>query len=181
MSILYHYIMVSIHAPTRGATPEAYLEYAYIRVSIHAPTRGATWDKTNRWFEWASFNPRSHEGSDYSSQYEASVQSVSIHAPTRGATQERLARWRFLPVSIHAPTRGATFSKNNVVPYPGSFNPRSHEGSDWYNNQRKGAMTCFNPRSHEGSDQSIMGLLLQMRSFNPRSHEGSDIRRPLRG
>ena len=56
--------MVSIHAPTRGAT-SAYSVNSYAAiVSIHAPTRGAT-----------------------SLHRSASVlPSVSIHAPTRGAT-----------------------------------------------------------------------------------------------
>ena len=34
--------VVSIHAPTRGATPLVGIEYDAIMVSIHAPTRGAT-------------------------------------------------------------------------------------------------------------------------------------------
>ena len=35
-------LMVSIHAPTRGATTTPIRCFRYIRVSIHAPTRGAT-------------------------------------------------------------------------------------------------------------------------------------------
>ena len=56
--------IVSIHAPTRGATEDgAYLVFASC-VSIHAPTRGAT-------------RLISHK---------VIVLWVSIHAPTRGAT-----------------------------------------------------------------------------------------------
>ena len=56
--------IVSIHAPTRGATRQHVPRSSGQRVSIHAPTRGAT----------VSVSP-----------LESSV-IVSIHAPTRGAT-----------------------------------------------------------------------------------------------
>ena len=101
-------IVVSIHAPTRGATDDCGGAFVVQRVSIHAPTRGAT-----------SNNLCPCSGT-----------SVSIHAPTRGATpmtttvgaletfqstRPRGARPAFnrngrpfIPVSIHAPTRGAT-------------------------------------------------------------------------
>ncbi len=59
--------VVSIHAPTRGATCPACCTAQAINVSIHAPTRGATFT------------------TDAFSQ----VVSVSIHAPTRGATAIR--------------------------------------------------------------------------------------------
>ena len=56
-----------------------------------------------------SFNPRSHEGSDFvkSGMY-CEIAEVSIHAPTKGATSRCNLR--------HITDR--------------CFNPRSHEGSD---------------------------------------------------
>ena len=65
MGNMRHVIMISIHAPTRGATRrmEEYAEGNII--SIHAPTRGAT---LRRMEEYAEGNI------------------ISIHAPTRGAT-----------------------------------------------------------------------------------------------
>ena len=78
--------LVSIHAPTRGATTIC-SSYNYCNnVSIHAPTRGATWLS-------------SHENDYYF---------VSIHAPTRGATDMNENGMQISEVSIHAPTRGAT-------------------------------------------------------------------------
>ena len=56
--------IISIHAPTRGATVQVLDDAALIQISIHAPTRGATWLPMQA-------NP----------EYE-----ISIHAPTRGAT-----------------------------------------------------------------------------------------------
>ena len=76
---------ISIHAPTRGATANAYETINRNRISIHAPTRGATQiDRcidVNLIFQSTlprgerpgvatsvssavDFNPRSHEGSD---------------------------------------------------------------------------------------------------------------------
>ena len=60
----YTEVWVSIHAPTRGATPLSYEIIQSLVVSIHAPTRGAT----------------------IVSAYLQNQILVSIHAPTRGAT-----------------------------------------------------------------------------------------------
>ena len=99
-------------------------------VSIHAPTRGATPVARGGYSRQQSFNPRSHAGSDKSPK-EVSVEGlVSIHAPTRGATSgstvrnlrltfqstlprgerhsDKLGKVTVVIVSIHAPTRGAT-------------------------------------------------------------------------
>ena len=56
---------ISIHAPTRGATPYALVLAIIEYISIHAPTRGATY----------------HNAAGFRQQ------EISIHAPTRGATQ----------------------------------------------------------------------------------------------
>ena len=99
-------------------------------ISIHAPTRGATshlhWRSSTSW----NFNPRSHEGSDGAVDGVDALLFISIHAPTRGATnpvnamakekafQSTLPRGErqvdlgqdvdAVGISIHAPTRGAT-------------------------------------------------------------------------
>ena len=83
------YYRVSIHAPTRGATPIESSSGKGKSVSIHAPTRGAT----------------------CSGDFFTSCFDVSIHAPTRGATQLTLKDVENYEVSIHAPTRGATRSR----------------------------------------------------------------------
>ena len=123
---------VSIHAPTRGATPCFRLSVILNQVSIHAPTRGATKQSCFQPFQFLCFNPRSHEGSDFmfvSIEYASDSFNprshegsdarslcfpsysmyVSIHAPTRGATTLIDILNLFEIVSIHAPTRGATY------------------------------------------------------------------------
>ena len=76
-------------------------------VSIHAPTRGATDWRSSLW-RAVSFNPRTHEGCDFPKYRSNHTILVSIHAPTRGATRVSPARRSCQRVSIHAPTRGAT-------------------------------------------------------------------------
>ena len=59
-------------------------------ISIHAPTRGATGIVFLVLLSLMNFNPRSHERSDGSitSATEGAFP-ISIHAPTRGATKRR--------------------------------------------------------------------------------------------
>ena len=101
-------------------------------VSIHAPTRGATRPPMRRFAVWKRFDPRPHARgdllrelrlSDLGSRFDprphargdscdridkAEVEAVSIHAPTRGATPSAGTAIHLEIVSIHAPTRGAT-------------------------------------------------------------------------
>ena len=56
--------VISIHAPTRGATFVPRRISRYIVISIHAPTRGATYDQDMYNEQAVNFNPRSHERSD---------------------------------------------------------------------------------------------------------------------
>ena len=56
--------VISIHAPTRGATNASISQCCNVVISIHAPTRGAT----------------------ISASFIFNKSSISIHAPTRGAT-----------------------------------------------------------------------------------------------
>ena len=143
--------MISIHAPTRGATGFIFIFPFDNFISIHAPTRGATIIMQN------SFMKRF----------------ISIHAPTRGATifrvffvlklafqstllQEerqvfnaiRKIYGNFNPrsykrsdlihldftifhiISIHAPTRGATITLVYTDSFHLNFNPRSYKRSD---------------------------------------------------
>ena len=56
-------------------------------ISIHAPTRGATSLKATEYKLSIDFNPRSHERSDNDIPDEFKSYIISIHAPTRGATR----------------------------------------------------------------------------------------------
>ena len=57
--------LISIHAPTRGATQLGRGRIQYQKISIHAPTRGATKKTLDGLLDDRNFNPRSHKGSDH--------------------------------------------------------------------------------------------------------------------
>ena len=78
------------------------------KISIHAPTRGATPLGVITICKSDNFNPRSHEGSDEEEQKFLYKGDISIHAPTRGATVDAMYTGANYDISIHAPTRGAT-------------------------------------------------------------------------
>ena len=84
--------VISIHAPTRGATKRRSGFVFKKIISIHAPTRGAT-----------VYRFRSYD-----------FLQISIHAPTRGATSRTWDSGIQIKISIHAPTRGATKSHKIV-------------------------------------------------------------------
>ena len=130
-----HSSVVSIHAPTRGATlcnpsylaacccfnPRTHTGCDLLgdnwrvldRVSIHAPTRGATGGVCDAIPIRRGFNPRTHTGCDIIRCQFFRLLGVSIHAPTRGATMDpslMKVNW----VSIHAPTRGATLCRRRI-------------------------------------------------------------------
>ena len=100
-------------------------------------------------------------------------------------------------VSIHAPTRGATDVEYFCHIRNKCFNPRPHEGCDFYLKFGKSRMIRFNPRTHEGCDLYFCNAIAERKEvsihapttgaagsshqraagitgFNPRTHEGCD-------
>ena len=57
-------IMISIHAPAKGATVHCPVGCVYCPISIHAPAKGATPWLQRKMPKRLNFNPRSREGSD---------------------------------------------------------------------------------------------------------------------
>ena len=126
-------LVVSIHAPARGATEREVLFLTSgkfqstpprggatellakgVRVDLvfqSTPPRGGRLTERPRLNQRLSFNPRPHAGGDDRQRVPHSwVIAVSIHAPTRGATTLSKLSARLTVVSIHAPTRGATYN-----------------------------------------------------------------------
>ena len=101
--------IISIHAPTRGATGGKDIIGGASEISIHAPTRGAT-DECRAWKEkhnaFQSTLPRGERPNCF--DHCQGEMDISIHAPTRGATLTDLGYEVQFKISIHAPTRGAT-------------------------------------------------------------------------
>ena len=129
--------MVSIHAPTRGATIIHHRPpVRVLHVSIHAPTRGATFPPMALAFLAMAFQSTHPHGVRLGGQPRGDKRrTVSIHAPTRGATQQ-----------LHV-------SCDSTI----SFNPRTHTGCDKQGCPGLSRPSCFNPRTHTGCDRCVSG------------------------
>ena len=98
-------------------------------ISIHAPTRGATAAVLSEDSHIMYFNPRSHERSDVCYIHRRKGHDISIHAPTRGATDNSKD-------SSHGSRFQSTLPREErQISEKGGktgryFNPRSHERSD---------------------------------------------------
>ena len=133
--------------------------------------------KINNKFD-VHFNPRSHEGSDSQSNISNSVSCIiSIHAPTKGATlMPKKSIDTLAKISIHAPTKGATTSiaASNCELMIISIHAPT-----------KGATICSIPYSlflrisihapTKGATCPYLQMCTHLFHFNPRSHEGSDL------
>ena len=121
-------------------------------VSIHAPTRGATQNKNINTYK-GKFQSTHPHGVRLKRKvfrillpmfqsthphgvrlgiflfYDAKKR-VSIHAATRGATEQMEGWLQDYFVSIHAPTRGATPNSKINGTLTNGFNPRTHTGCD---------------------------------------------------
>ena len=98
-------------------------------ISIHAPTRGATSSLPNKdkLRQFQSTLPRGERPGMFSFTY--SSLPISIHAPTRGATQID----RCIDVNLIFQStlpRGERQNRQMQCRLLKNFNPRSHEGSD---------------------------------------------------
>ena len=78
--------LVSIHAPTRGATPPAPSSLCSFLCFNPRTHTGCDIFNQRLWLYRKSFNPRTHTGCDMVISSVRGQQIVSIHAPTRGAT-----------------------------------------------------------------------------------------------
>ena len=122
--------VVSIHAPTQGATGlnmSAITDITQFQSTHPRRVRHQQADRLAQQFVFQSTHPRRVRrlfAPIASSRY-----SVSIHAPTQGATMRPAWIRSTRGVSIHAPTQGATRSRRNIGAKNG-FNPRTHAGCD---------------------------------------------------
>ena len=145
-------VVISIHAPTRGATLSLSGYPVIYGISIHAPTRGATFSrwwkrqvisnfnprshegsdpKTMRSTMWHwDFNPRSHEGSDTIAVKDGKAEAIFQSTLPRGERLCCLAVTRSNIKFQSTLPRGERRVYESRVYCISNFNPRSHEGSD---------------------------------------------------
>ena len=124
--------VISIHAPTRGATITCTKARTITAISIHAPTRGAT---------------------IITRTCQCPV-SISIHAPTRGATKQYTSRFRIRKFQSTLPQgeRHCSFIFSTSF---SAFQSTLPQGERLLKDTRQIQLDCyFNPRSHKGSDFS---------------------------
>ena len=121
-------------------------------ISIHAPTRGATSLKATEYKLSIDFNPRSHERSDNYIPDEFKSYIISIHAPTRGATMTSDETGMVAIFQSTLPREERLAVAAAIIPMTADFNPRSHERSDERLGRNYHSIRYFNPRSHERSD-----------------------------
>ena len=123
-------VVVSIHAPTWGATHRRPPPLSQKFVSIHAPTWGATRGGLPQYRRFSCFNPRTHMGCDVrnacANLSESVFQSTHPHGVRRQSS--KALRFRF------------------------GFNPRTHMGCDLTLFKLIRRLTRFNPRTHMGCD-----------------------------
>ena len=100
--------MISIHAPSRGATLIGRLTKD-IELFQSTHPQGVRLVMTLITLYMANFNPRTLKGCDKPRRADTPPSSISIHAPSRGATYAQANDDRKQDISIHAPSRGATY------------------------------------------------------------------------
>ena len=107
--------MISIHAPTRGATALSSIVQLILSFQSTLPREERQFHLRILRAHHQYFNPRSHERSDQMYNGIQSTYKISIHAPTRGATTADSKDCCKLNISIHAPTRGATEMRRAIL------------------------------------------------------------------
>ena len=148
-----HILLISIHAPARGATFAADISFAFGYHFNPRSREGSDTVYTGPQRVHPDFNPRSREGSD---QCCCDVKQQILEFQSTLPRGERLIflGWlsRSVTISIHAPARGATSCADTWRTSRTNFNPRSREGSDVSDVLCFSSHADFNPRSREGSD-----------------------------
>jgi len=167
--------IVSIHAPTRGAT-QANVDCGKTGGGFQSTrprgARRAQMEVFAKGLEFQSTRPRGARlgrAADFDTR-----EGVSIHAPTRGATSILGGIFGGKTVSIHAPTRGAT---GDEVPQRQADCVSIHAPTRGATELTVGLgqdMARFNPRAHAGRDSAPPLSAFYGRRFNPRAHAGRD-------
>ena len=169
-------LIISIHAPAKGATSTSTTVYCSFSFQSTLPRRERRVERWRYLLLAAYFNPRSREGSDVDQLiYVDQILSISIHAPAKGATA---CIWRLTGGRLYFNPRSREGSDHLLPPCyqtAGDFNPRSREGSDTRGNAYGTQPQEFQSTLPRRERRFRTGRLGSNYShFNPRSREGSD-------
>ena len=193
-------MVISIHAPTRGATIKTLPGNRSVVISIHAPTRGATAGPSSRLLppgifqstlprgerrgiyfltrtDENDFNPRSHEGSDPLTSYSRKYSMDFNPRSHEGSDTDPSPHIRMThPISIHAPTRGATVIDPARTPraYKISIHAPTRGATDQKCRHGSDDKISIHAPTRGATDMR-QKFIEECTNFNPRSHEGSDF------
>ena len=148
-------LLISIHAPTWGATSRKVCGIWRNSISIHAPTWGAT--VSRHWGQVKICEISIHAptwGATIDSDQPPAAHIISIHAPTWGATSAFALKRSFIKISIHAPTWGATWSPTPERSGKAFQSTHPRGVRHRRQNQARGFWN-FNPRTHVGCDKPL--------------------------
>ncbi len=137
--------------PPRGGRRSVHRAPRPMVVSIHAPARGATWRRWTGYCSSASFNPRPRAGGDCLRARGDRRPSFNPR-PRAGGDLVQAGHRRTLSVSIHAPARGATPSSLRVESTVGMFQSTPPRGGRRGSPPGPRRCSCFNPRPRAGGD-----------------------------
>ena len=166
-------VIVSTHAPARGATEEDDEGVRVFRVSTHAPARGATLTCSPCLPILLSFNPRTRTGCD-AARGGSQEAGRSFNPRTRTGCDQCLAgSLVYVPVSTHAPARGATSRKPGYTRTV-RFQPTHPHGVRPILASSSSSFSSFNPRTRTGCDNLYKLFQPCNSSFNPRTRTGCD-------
>ena len=165
---------ISIHAPAKGATSDVRIKSPDAVISIHAPAKGATDYLSGIFLRPSYFNPRSREGSDH---YQRTILSLSLYFNPRsreGSDHSICEFFAIWLISIHAPAKGATESPAYnfvfVIVFQSTLPRRERLKLQGYR------LTCQVFQSTLPRRERLISVTYNniICNFNPRSREGSD-------
>ncbi len=146
-------LLVSIHAPVRGATAHQRLRGTNGPGFNPRARAGRDEPSHSPLQRFCCFNPRARAGRDFNPLEKAAIQFVSIHAPVRGATVPPTEASGISNVSIHAPVRGAT-SGGHQSHHRGVVSIHAPvRGATPLRRAVSTKQGCFNPRARAGRDK----------------------------
>ena len=143
-------------------------------VSIHAPTRGATPTGGIRVIVAIRFNPRTHTGCDPAATYNSGnttmFQSTHPHGVRPPISKARPKKSEFQSTHPHGVRLHSLLQRES---YQDCFNPRTHTGCDDSASTAVHAAIVSIHAPTRGATGSS-GTLCGSGGFNPRTHTGCD-------
>ena len=174
------HLMISIHAPARGATEN---QLSYVAQSTHFNPRaraGRDLKLRPKCLRSQYFNPRARAGRDLKRGSNPAILRISIHAPARGATRDGLmAITRLIRFQSTRPRGARHQHRRRSIMFDSFQSTRGPPAAGRRHLRARAAaiVACawhFNPRARAGRDGRYSISIVQSKNFNPRARAGRD-------